>query len=425
MIITAEIAPLHNMLTRPLTIPSYQRPYRWKTSHVSQLIDDLLAHRSKAKYRLGTVVLHKHRTSDIVDGQQRLLTLTILCQALKPQCAQQLIMLRQRFKSPVSILHLQQNATFIRRRIAQLSEADRTDLAEFLVHRCELACITLNDLSEAFQFFDSQNTRGKDLYPHDLLKAFHLRQMDGEDEDTRIAVVAKWEDEVRRDTRSGGRHGLRAVLGEVLFPLRRWTAGESGMVLTRADLRTFKGVDLGDVHYPSTDALRLLDTSDGAFPFQIDQTLINGRRFFEYVHRYLDLYRTLFVSAHPVVKPYLEMIHNYKGHTRTGDCYVRNLFYSTLLYYYDKFGEEGLADAVKLCFVWSFRYRLSLYRVERESIDNAGCAPRGLIRAIRNAIYPYEVLTYMVPPLTTDNLATNKDPYLLALFGVMGYYNED
>ena len=34
--------------------------------------------------------------------------------------------------------------------------------------------VVLQDISEAFQFFDSQNARGKDLEPHDLLKAYHL-----------------------------------------------------------------------------------------------------------------------------------------------------------------------------------------------------------------------------------------------------------
>ena len=37
-------------------------------------------------------------------------------------------------------------------------------------------------LAEAFQLFDSQNNRGKSLEPHDLLKAYHLRQQDSEDE---------------------------------------------------------------------------------------------------------------------------------------------------------------------------------------------------------------------------------------------------
>lgn len=44
-------------------------------------------------------------------------------------------------------------------------------------------CCNYKDISEAFQFFDSQNARGKALYPHDLLKAYHLREMAGVSEE--------------------------------------------------------------------------------------------------------------------------------------------------------------------------------------------------------------------------------------------------
>ena len=54
--------------------------------------------------------------------------------------------------------------------------------------------IVLKSESEAFQFFDSQNARGKDLEPHDLLKAFHLREMNDSESSEKIAVVSQWED---------------------------------------------------------------------------------------------------------------------------------------------------------------------------------------------------------------------------------------
>lgn len=40
-----------------------------------------------------------------------------------------------------------------------------------------MVVITVDKISEAFQLFDSQNTRGRALYPHDLLKAYHLREI--------------------------------------------------------------------------------------------------------------------------------------------------------------------------------------------------------------------------------------------------------
>ena len=54
---------------------------------------------------------------------------------------------------------------------------DMKRLRDFIEKQCELIVVITDDVSEAFQFFDSQNARGKALYPHDLLKAYHLREM--------------------------------------------------------------------------------------------------------------------------------------------------------------------------------------------------------------------------------------------------------
>ena len=60
-----------------LVIPPYQRPYKWTAKNVNQLISDILTFCSKNKmhYRLGTLVLYNN---EIVDGQQRIITLTLI-----------------------------------------------------------------------------------------------------------------------------------------------------------------------------------------------------------------------------------------------------------------------------------------------------------------------------------------------------------
>jgi uncharacterized protein with ParB-like and HNH nuclease domain len=74
-------------------IPGYQRPYSWTTEQSSDLLDDIaiacgdqddLSERSP--YFLGSIVLIKRPIdpkSEIVDGQQRLTTLTILLAILR------------------------------------------------------------------------------------------------------------------------------------------------------------------------------------------------------------------------------------------------------------------------------------------------------------------------------------------------------
>ena len=75
------------------TIPNYQRPYSWEDEHCSQLLDDLhtFAFRDDdfdelPPYFLGSAVIIKRpnvRNAQIVDGQQRLTTLTILLSLLR------------------------------------------------------------------------------------------------------------------------------------------------------------------------------------------------------------------------------------------------------------------------------------------------------------------------------------------------------
>ena len=71
-----------------LSIPDYQRPYKWTEKNLNALVNDIQEHKDKSAYRLGTIVLHhdKNNTSlkniNIVDGQQRTLTLMLLVWAV-------------------------------------------------------------------------------------------------------------------------------------------------------------------------------------------------------------------------------------------------------------------------------------------------------------------------------------------------------
>ena len=73
-----------------LTIPEYQRPYKWTARNAIQLLDDIIEARNENKevYRVGTLILHKNTDIkgkvkyDIVDGQQRTITFSLLLHAL-------------------------------------------------------------------------------------------------------------------------------------------------------------------------------------------------------------------------------------------------------------------------------------------------------------------------------------------------------
>lgn len=77
------------------SVPSYQRPYSWTKDNAAELFDDLFdAYQNKTSeddsYFLGSLVLKKDPykpNSDIIDGQQRLTTITILLAILRDQLA--------------------------------------------------------------------------------------------------------------------------------------------------------------------------------------------------------------------------------------------------------------------------------------------------------------------------------------------------
>lgn len=74
-------------------IPDYQRPYAWTTEQATELFDDLYSAMqdtrvsgASSQYFLGSIVLIKNDRepkSSVVDGQQRLSTLTMLFAVLR------------------------------------------------------------------------------------------------------------------------------------------------------------------------------------------------------------------------------------------------------------------------------------------------------------------------------------------------------
>lgn len=417
-IINMDICSVKALLGEPLTLPGYQRPYKWQTDQVNQLLDDVINHQHKSSYRLGTVVLHRDTsdTCSIVDGQQRLLTLSLLSTLLDPQQTFRSRLLEHPFSDALSQQNLRHSAAILHGRLRQLSEAERQPLLSFLLDRCELIVVRLDNLSEAFQFFDSQNARGKELEPHDLLKAFHLREMTADSEQQRSLCVARWEEAVAPDPQCPASPvPIPLMMSDYLFRLRRWMQGYSAHRFTRRDIHVFKGVSPTRSDYPYAAALRALDFQVDrynhdpvrlwdrqlmVYPFQLNQVMLNGKRFFEYVHHYSAMFRRLFIEDKPQLSGLMATLNSYQGRSRRGDRYVRNLFCCAVLFYYDKFGDAQLEKAASLCFLWSYRLRLQQYRVVIESVDNLAREQGSLLSVIASALHPLEVLAFNLPPLT-------------------------
>lgn len=369
----------------------------------------------KISYRLGTIVLHKNKKSlYLVDGQQRTITLFLLAYAIqanndKQEFLQEKIQIDWKFKNNISQHNIQKNYQEIQRRLKDLDEKT----IKFLFNKCEVVIVTLVDISEAFQFFDSQNARGKDLEPHDLLKAFHLRAMTNISESEKTKIINTWEN-IDSDV-------LSDFFEKYLFRIKKWSKNNSARFFTKKHIGIFKGIQLEDkdkyfytkiytianfyIDNYNNDYHRDIDNMTMSYPFQLDQPLINGKRFFEMIGYYKILEEKIKKYDSKIIKNVLE---DYNGKNRTGDKYVRNLFDCALFYYIDRFGEVDIDKAIEKFFVWAYTLRLKQHSVQLASMDNYARENKRIFNLIREATSHKDIINMHLDILNENQIVASK-----------------
>jgi len=396
-----EYTMLNDLIKKELSIPDYQRPYKWKEKNVVELLDDILDsyHSGKEKYRIGTVILHNSYSKlDIVNGQQRLVTITLILNYLGEK---ELPLLKAEFPHADSKSNIRYNYDKIKEWFGSFNINEKSKFQTYLLTSCEFVEIELNDISEAFQLFDSQNVRGKALEPYDLLKAFHLREMDINTSEERLNCVIEWE--------KAADNGSLNNLAKYIYRIRKWAKGEDAGSFKKDDIDEFKGMNLNKYKdypylkpYMLNDALVKQNAKDSIyesfglkihFPFQLTQMIINGRRFFEFVAFYSDLYAKLFKDNNSEFYSFYNEKCRYQGCNRTGDIYVREMYEASVLYYFDKFGEINFSEISKLFYKWAYILRLKQDRVSYSSIDKYIRENNGnIFKRVNDAYYPKELL---------------------------------
>lgn len=245
-------------------IPSYQRPYAWTEVQAGDLFSDLYDFFVKEKddtYFLGSIVLIKDEgkpNAEVIDGQQRLTTLTILLAALtsyfsgdlrsdfenylrEPGRASQGLMpkprltLRERdrkffahyvqnlkFKELIALdpaqldnesqRNIRRNAELLLQKLDVSFQGATERLCEFgafLVQRCFLVAVSTPSQQAAFRVFSVLNSRGLDLLPTDIIKSDiigNIKSPDKQDD-----VTERWE-ELEVQT---GRDGFAELFGHI------------------------------------------------------------------------------------------------------------------------------------------------------------------------------------------------------------------
>lgn len=446
--IIPSVVSVRDLLQYPnLKIPGYQRPYKWTHKNVNQLLGDIIHNRNKPAYRLGTIVLHKdhHGFLNIVDGQQRTISLLLIVKAIFNNKAEEIeddslketichlhkTMFQPTFSNDISKDNIYNNYREIERTVNSLNE----ETISFLLNKCGFNQFVLTNISEAFQFFDSQNARGKDLEPHDLLKAFHLREFSLADNNVKENIVETWE--------SMKTEKLANLFSNYLFRIKGWSKGESSRFFTKNETILFKGVNIDKIeNYPYTKLFRiahhyvdgynssyerLIEQDTINFPFQLDQIIINGRRFFEMIKHYKMVFDTILekfpkeTELSNTAQLILTTIKDYEGRNRIGDNYVKDLFDCALIFYIDKFELREISKAIEKIFIWSYMLRLQYHSVQFSSVDNYVLNDPNFFKIIRNSTQPSDVLNVYLKPLR--EIRSTKTAGIEAIFQQLNYYD--
>ncbi|MCY4303248.1 MAG: DUF262 domain-containing HNH endonuclease family protein [Aestuariivita sp.] len=226
------------------TIPPYQRPYAWETEHIEELLADLedameANNPSDDFYFLGSIVLVKtpdNPDAKVIDGQQRLTTLTILFSVIRDLTEDPIkqseraefikqkanedkglpetLRLELRDKDqpffeqhiqkcgatnncvPINLsedskIRILQNAQTIRTKLKKMHETERSALLQFILQKCYLVIVEVSTPIAARRIFTVLNARGLDLSATDILKADLLKQAGANSEDK---LSQDWED---------------------------------------------------------------------------------------------------------------------------------------------------------------------------------------------------------------------------------------
>ena len=251
MKIESEDIDIESLLSgRYFKIPRFQRPYSWDDDNIQDLWDDIMASRGQ-DYFIGSMVVYHEGKSDfsVVDGQQRLTTITVLLCILRDAFAKlgdndlalgthQLIERPNRDNKNEYVLQTETSFPFLQEKILRFGDPELINIAEMAeeqtlksayealslkvksvvdaveldssihedeklptklarlkavrdsVFNLKIIFVKLENEDDAYLIFETLNTRGKDLAVTDLVKNHFAKLL--KSKNTVDAVKIKW-----------------------------------------------------------------------------------------------------------------------------------------------------------------------------------------------------------------------------------------
>ena len=219
--VKAEAVNISNILKKRYSIEYYQREYRWEEKHITDLLEDLtekfLNSEEEDHYFLGSIIINKENQQRfIIDGQQRLTSLTLLLiyiyrtledqNALKQEIDELIYSEEKGFNldvdtrnecmealrhrggfdkdgKPESIKNIVECYKNIENFFQDNHSGDTSTLsdelelpkfAKWLIEKVYLVRITAHSGTDAYAVFETMNDRGVSLAPAEMLKGYLL-----------------------------------------------------------------------------------------------------------------------------------------------------------------------------------------------------------------------------------------------------------
>lgn len=182
-------------------IPIYQRNYAWGDTEIDLLLTDLdnaMQRDPNKNYYIGSLVVAKRFDNklEVIDGQQRLTTFTLLANYLKQKYPilslpiQPNVSFEFRQDSDTALKQLFDNtnlenndlpANFIQAKqsIEKHWGNKQEDLAKFILEKVEIIRTQVPPQTDLNHYFEIMNTRGEQLEKHEVLKARLMGKLAG------------------------------------------------------------------------------------------------------------------------------------------------------------------------------------------------------------------------------------------------------
>ena len=183
-------------------IPIYQRNYAWGDDEISSLLQDIKNACEKNKeqdknYYIGSLVVCRRENGDfeVIDGQQRLTTLTLIMHHLG-KLGFKNVFFEHRDESEKALSNL--NSEKLPSNFLQALEIinkgiyvwgdNKTNITRYLLEKVEIIRTEVPEGTDLNHYFEVMNTRGEQLEKHEVLKA-RLMDMLPENEQSLFAKI--------------------------------------------------------------------------------------------------------------------------------------------------------------------------------------------------------------------------------------------